>query len=126
MRTVPEAAAGRFVVSVPVVMDPVYACPFDPCWTVVPRAAVRSGSYARRVPFRSPRRSPGRSLVIGVVGIVLLAGIVVLVFPAALGVLGTAGSVVGSLLPWLALLLVPVAGVASAPGRSGSRWDPWP
>ncbi|SOC89301.1 vancomycin resistance protein VanJ [Curtobacterium sp. 314Chir4.1] len=64
------------------------------------------------MPFRSPRRSPGRSLVIGVVGIVLLAGIVVLVFPAALGVLGTAGSVVGSLLPWLALLLVPVAGVA--------------
>jgi len=43
---------------------------------------------------------------------VLLVGIVVLVFPAALGVLGTAGSVIGSLLPWLALLLVPVAGVA--------------
>jgi vancomycin resistance protein VanJ len=43
---------------------------------------------------------------------VLLAGIVVLVFPVALGVFGTAGSVVGSLLPWLALLLVPVAGVA--------------
>lgn len=42
----------------------------------------------------------------------LLAGIVVLVFPAALGVLGTAGSVIGSLLPWLALLLVPVAGIA--------------
>ncbi len=42
----------------------------------------------------------------------LSAGIVVLVFPAALGVLGTAGSVIGSLLPWLALLLVPVAAVA--------------
>lgn len=42
----------------------------------------------------------------------LLAGIVVLLFPAVLGVLGTAGSVVGSLLPWLALLLVPVAGIA--------------
>ena len=39
----------------------------------------------------------------------LLAGIVVLVLPAVLGVLGTAGSVIGSLLPWLALLLVPVA-----------------
>ncbi|WP_175529442.1 endonuclease/exonuclease/phosphatase family protein [Curtobacterium sp. UNCCL20] len=64
------------------------------------------------MPFRSPRRSPGRSLVIGVVGIVLLAGIVVLVLPAVLGVLGTAGSVIGSLLPWLALLLVPVAVLA--------------
>lgn len=42
----------------------------------------------------------------------LLAGIVVLVVPAVLGVLGTTGSVVGSLLPWLAVLLVPVAGIA--------------
>ncbi|SDQ12216.1 vancomycin resistance protein VanJ [Curtobacterium sp. UNCCL20] len=42
----------------------------------------------------------------------LLAGIVVLVLPAVLGVLGTAGSVIGSLLPWLALLLVPVAVLA--------------
>lgn len=42
----------------------------------------------------------------------LLAGIVVLVLPAVLGVLGTAGSVVGSLLPWLAVLLIPVAVIA--------------
>lgn len=64
------------------------------------------------VPLRSRRRSPGRSFVIGVVGIALLAGIVVLLVPAVLGVLGSSGSVIGSLLPWLALLLVPVAGVA--------------
>lgn len=42
----------------------------------------------------------------------LLVGILVLVFPVVLGVSGTTGSVIGSLLPWIALVLVPVAGIA--------------
>lgn len=64
------------------------------------------------MPFRSSRRNPGRSLVIAVVGAALVAGVVVLLAPSVLDVLGSPGSAIGSLLPWMAVLLVPVAGLA--------------
>jgi len=62
----------------------------------------------------SPRRGLGRSVVIVGVGIVLAAGILVLLVPSVLAILGSAGSVIGSLLPWGLVGLVPAVGVAIA------------
>ncbi len=64
------------------------------------------------MPLRSHRRNPGRTLVVALVGAALVVGVVVLLAPHVLDVLGTPGSAIGSLLPWMGVLLVPVAGLA--------------
>ncbi|MFJ4295726.1 endonuclease/exonuclease/phosphatase family protein [Curtobacterium sp. NPDC089689] len=64
------------------------------------------------MPLRSRSRNPGRTVVVAVVGAALVVGVVVLLAPRVLDVLGTPGSAIGSLLPWMGVLLVPVAGLA--------------
>lgn len=74
---------------------------------MMPTTAIRLPAAAR--PAQKRRGSPARTALIVLVVVVLLATSSLLILPQPLAALGATGSILGTLLPWSAALLLPTA-----------------